>query len=970
MIVGNLPQGTVTLLFTDIEGSTRLLQQVGERYRDVLAESRQLLQTAFQRWNGVVVDTQGDAFFVAFARANDAVSAAVDAQRTLFSTTFMEDVTVRVRMGIHTGEPEIAGEGYIGMDVHKAARVMSAAHGGQVLLSQTTCDLIEHDLPVGVSLRNLGAYRLKDIAGPNHLYQLVVVGLPADFPALNTPGSHTILHAFPGQPTPFIGRQRELAEASALLCQPDVRLLTLSGTGGIGKTRLALQIATDCADLFTDGVYFIALAQVSTMDDVLPEIAQTLGIREERGLSVFDRLLDMLSEKRLLLILDNMEHVIGSAALLAELLACCPQIKMLATSREILHVRAEHIFEVPLFAVPDLAHLPDLDTLSHDPAVALFIQRAQAVRPNFSLTVANAADVVGICHRLDGLPLAIELAAARIKYGPPQTVLGQLEQGLDALKGGARDLSARQQTLRNAIAWSYKLLDEEQQRLFRRLAIFVNGCTLHAAQQVYRPNGNLNGNTLDAPYVLDGIEALVDKSLLRQEAQTEEGPRFLMLQTLREYGKECLASTGELEATREAHALYYLAVAEGIVPKLAGAMEAHWLDYLETEHENIHTALSWFLERAAQGTECVEQTVRFCSALIKFWEIRGYFQEAYTLLTRTLAVSKHAEDAVKVQVLYPLAVFQLMIQGDTEKGRAMLEESLTLFRSIDDKAGTAKVLRMLGQLQIGEKTVEARSLLEASLALYEELDDSYGIGQVRNDLARAATTQGDYARARTLLESNLALYRTREDAHNRAFPLLLLAFVLFLTKGNQEIARYLAEESLEIFRGIGDRRFAAFVLQLLSELSLLQDNVEKAQAYCEECISLFRDLDDRSGVAQSLLTFARVLACKGDDTAAYNACKESWILLREVGDSEQRAACLEQVGELIANAGKREQLEKAAQLWGKAATLRATLVAPMPPIYRISYGKAVANVREQLGMERFQALWAEGRNIPAGQIII
>ncbi|MEO8970870.1 MAG: tetratricopeptide repeat protein [Ktedonobacteraceae bacterium] len=968
--MGNLPQGTVTLLFTDIEGSTRLLQRVGERYADVLAESRHVLQAAFQRWNGVVVDTQGDAFFVAFARANDAVSAAVDVQRTLFSTVFMEDVMVCDRVGIHTGEPEVAGEGYIGIDVHKAARVMSAAHGGQVLLSQTTRDLIEHDLPVGVSLRNLGAYRLKDIEGPNSLYQLVIAGLPADFPALNTPSSHTILHAFPGQPTPFIGRQRELAAASALLRQTDVRLLTLSGTGGIGKTRLALQVATTCADLFADGVYFVPLAQVSTMDDVLPVIAQTVGVREERGLSLFDRLLDMLSEKHLLLILDNMEHVIASASLLAEFLACCPHMKMLATSREILHVRAEQVFEVPLFAVPDLTHLPDLVTLSHDPAIALFIQRAQAVKPNFSLTTANAPDVVHICRRLDGLPLAIELAAARIKYGPPQSVLAQLEQGLDALKGGARDLSTRQQTLRNAIAWSYDLLDEEQQQLFRRLAIFVNGCTLHAAQYVYHAVGNLNSTMLDTLDVLDGIEALVDKSLLRQEEQTEEGPRFLMLQTLREYGKECLASTGELDATREAHALHYLTVAEDIVPKLSGAMEAHWLDYLETEHENLHTALSWFLEQATQETERVEQTVRFCTALVKFWEIRGYFQEAYTILTRTLTVSKDAADAVRVQVLYQLAVFQLMIQGDIEQGRAMLEESLALLRRIDDKAGTAKVLRLLGQLQIGEKTVEARSLLEASLVLYEELDDSYGIGQVRNDLARVATTQGDYARARSLLESNLALYRTQEDAHSRAYPLLLLADVLFLTKGNQEIARFLAEESLEIFRGLGDRWLAAFVLLLLAEISLFQNDSEKARTCCEESMSSFRELNDRNSVAISLLTFAQIQTYKGDDTAAYNACKESWILLREVGDSEQRATCLEQVGELIGASGKPEQLAKAAQLWGKAATLRATLVAPMPPVYRAAYGKAVASVREQLGIERFQMAWAEGRNMSIGQIII
>ncbi|HVB25690.1 MAG TPA: tetratricopeptide repeat protein [Ktedonobacteraceae bacterium] len=714
------------------------------------------------------------------------------------------------------------------------------------------------------------------------------------------------------------------------------------------KHAVGEQVATNCADLFTDGVYFVALAQVSTLDDVLPEIAQTLGIREERGQSLFDRLLDMLSEKLLLLLLDNMEHVIASAALLAELLVCCPHMKMLVTSREALHVRAEHVFEVPLFAVPNLAHLPDLDTLSHDPAVALFMQRAQAVKPNFSLTSTNAPDVVSICMRLDRLPLAIELAAARIKYGSPQSVLAQLEQGLETLKGGARDLSTRQQTLRNAIAWSYELLDNPQQQLFRRLAIFVNGCTLHAAQHVSRAVGNRHGA------ILDQMEALVDKSLLRQEEQATEGPRFLMLQTLREYGKECLANAEELEATRKAHALYYLTVAEEIVPKLAGAMEAHWLDYLEVEHENLHTALSWFLEQAPQEAERVEQAVRFCTALIKFWEIRGYFQEAYTLLTRTLAVSAGAADTMKVQVLYPLAVFQLMIQGDTEKGRTLQEECLALFRSIDDKAGTAKVLRLLGQLQIGEKTVEARSLLEASLALYEELDNSYGIGLVRNDLARAATRQGDYARARSLLEKNLALYRTREDAHSRAHPLLLLAVVLFLIKGNQEIASYLAEESLEIFRGIGDRRLAAFVLQLLSELSLFQDDVEKAQAYCEESITLFRDLDDRNGVAQSLLTFARVLACKGDGIAAYNTCKESWILLREVGDSEQRATCLEQVGELLGHAGRPDQLAKAAQLWGKAATLRATLVAPMPPIYRTAYGKAVASVREQLGQERFQ----------------
>jgi predicted ATPase len=496
-----------------MEGSTRLLQRLGDRYRNVLADYRQLLRTAVGQWHGHEVDTQGDAFFVAFARATDATAAALAIQSALAAHPWPHEVTVRARIGLHTGEPQLTAERYIGVDVHHAARIMSAGHGGQILLSQTTRELAEAHLPPDASLLDLGQHRLKDLQRPGHLFQLSLAELPAAFPPLKTLDAHP--HNLPIQPTALIGREKVVGTLCELLRRPEVRLLTLSGPAGVGKTRLGLQVAAELSDLYTDGVYLVPLAPLSDPALVLPMMIQTLGIRETDHQPLLEGLKDWLKEKQLLLLLDNFEQVASAALQVAELLAACPKLKVLVTSRVMLHVRAEHEFAVPPLSVPNPKRLPDLLDLSQYEAVQLFIARALAVKPDFAVTTTNAPALAGICARLDGLPLAIELAAARVKYFPLQALLTRLERGLSVLVGGALDLPARQQTLRGAIAWSYDLLAPEEQSLFRRLAVFVDGWTLEAAEAVCIPAGALKGD------LLEGLFSLVDKSLLRQEEQAE-----------------------------------------------------------------------------------------------------------------------------------------------------------------------------------------------------------------------------------------------------------------------------------------------------------------------------------------------------------------------------------------------------------------------------------------------------------------
>src|SRR6266700_1402398 len=640
-----LPTGTVTLLFTDIEGSTRLLQQVGHRYDGILTECRQLLRAAFHRWNGYEVETQGDAFFVAFARATDAVSAAVEMQRALAAHPWPEGATVLVRMGLHTGEPQRSAEGYVGLDVHRAARIMSAGHGGQVLLSQTTRDLVEHDLPDGVSLRDLGAHRLKDLPHPSHLFELVISGFPADFPPLRTLDTHH--NHLPLQPTSLIEREPELAEISALLKQPEMRLLTLTGPGGSGKTRLGLQVAAELSDGFADGVYFVNLAPLSDPEFVVPTIAQALALKATGSQPFLDLLKASLREKQLLLLPDNFEQVVSAAIQVAELLDSCPELKVVVTSRMALHLRGEQEFTVSPLAVPDPHHLPDLVTLSQYEAVALFILRAQSLKPDFHMNHANAPTIAEICARLDGLPLAIELAAARSKVLPPQALLARLGQRLALLTGGARDAPARQQTLRDTIKWSYDLLETEEQRLFRWLSVFAGGSTLEAMETVGHGTGHEEIN------VLNRVASLIDKSLVQQRDQEAGEPRFTMLETVREYGLERLSESREAGVSQRAHALYYLALAQEAEPHLKGPQQVLWWRRLEQEQENLRAALVWLIKQ-----EEGELALRLSGALWRFWSIRGYSSEGWRWLEAALRLPQaRGRTAWRAKALYGASEF-------------------------------------------------------------------------------------------------------------------------------------------------------------------------------------------------------------------------------------------------------------------------------------------------------------------------
>ncbi len=810
-----LPSGTLTFLFTDIEGSTKLLNALGtDRYHEVLATHTQTLRAAFAK--GTEVRIEGDALFLVFDDAVAAIRAAAAAQRALASTEFPHEAVVRVRMGMHTGQgtpaSREAGADYVGIDVHRAARIANIAHGGQVLLSGTTATLAGPDLGDGIAVRDLGEHRLKDLAHPERVYQLVIAGLPNDFPPVRsldrTPNN------FPTQVTTFIGRAPEMRNGLRLL--DNTRLLTLTGPGGTGKTRLSLQLAAEAATGFPDGAFWVPLAPISDPELVPSTIAHALGLHVGGKEDPLQRVLDHVRGKRMLLVLDNFEQILPAASSVSALLGTGPDLKVITSSRAPLRISGEQEFPVPPLELPDPERLPSLEVLAQSDAVKLFIERARAVKPDFMVTADNAPAVAEICYRLDGLPLAIELAAARVKLLSPQAMLPRLKKGLDLLASASPDRADRQRTLRGAIAWSYDLLDDGLKRLFARSGVFVAGTMLEQLESVCGPATEIGGD------VLERTSELLDNSLIRQ-LEAEGEPRFRMLVTIRDYALEKLEASAESEAIHRRHLAAYVALAERAAPQLQGDDQRRWLDLVELEHDNLRAALECAI---ADGN--ADDASRMIFALWRFWQARGYLREGNGWAQRVVALPT-ADPRLRLRALEAAGGINYWL-ADTATTERYYKEAYERAGAMHDEAERAKAAYNLSFVYFLLQTdmPRAEALLEEALPIQRKLGDRASIGRTAWALG---SLYGE------------GYHRSLEDRLK---------------------AQKLAHEALEQHRALGNRFDIAWDLHATGLAALRLEQLDEARAEWREAMDIFVEAGDSSGIVLLLSNFAEHARALGD----------------------------------------------------------------------------------------------------------
>jgi predicted ATPase/class 3 adenylate cyclase len=816
----DLPTGTVTYLFTDIEGSTRLLQGHAATYPEILDLHRRVIRAAFEDEQGIEVDNTGDGFFFVFASAPSAARGAVKAQEALAATSWPDGVSVRVRMGLHTGEGRLGVEGYVGIDVHRAARVGAAAHGGQVLLSETTRALVAQDLAPGVALLDLGHHRLKDLDNPEGLAQIVVPGLPSEFPPPRGVGPRAGL---PVRLSRFVGREGEIASLRDLLRSN--RLLTLTGPGGTGKTRLALAVAGAEESRYPDGAVFVDLAPIVNPDLVPSAVADRLGVPPSAGRSPTEAVVRHLSERKQLLVLDNFEQVLPAASFVTALLAGCPELHTLVTSRAPLRLEGEQEWPVPPLSLPDPSAPETMESLASCEAIQLFTDRAGSVQPGFALGEDNATAIADICRRLEGIPLAIELAAARVRLTPPALLSQRLARSLD-LGGGSRDLPERQRTLRNAIAWSVDLLEDADLRFFRRLAVFRGGWTFGAAEQVLAD---------EAADVIEGLQNLQEHSLIK--IGNGEEPRGFMLETIREFAADELVRSGEYEEISRRHVEFFLRLTEEAAPNLLGPERDVWLQRLDRDHENVRAAIDWVTATGDIGT-----ALRLCTALMTFWHLRDQMAEGRAILEPLLDSDLGGIDPAVVAGALAAAGELALFSMDFGTSAAYVSRSLAVYRRIGDPIGTARQLINLGWANSISDGDTALSFLEEAL----EVSRDTGAGDVIGS---------------ALLGAAVILNRT----------------------GRIDEGRQRALAARAAFEAAGERYLQVFAIINLGRVEELEGRPETALAFYADALRMASEAGEGAVICSSLGMIAHLLLDHGDQILAVGLAAASERRLQEMG---------------------------------------------------------------------------------------
>lgn len=923
----DLPTGVVTFLFTDVEGSTRLWEQHPEAMGQAMRRHDELIEAAVASNGGVVVRPrgEGDSRFVVFPRASDAVTAGRDIQQALSAEAWPTPQPPRVRIALHTGEADVRAGDYYGSEVNRGARLRAIAYGGQTLLSQATYALVRDALPAQVTLRDLGEHRLKDLQRPEHVFELDVVGLLADFPALKS------VDAFPNnlpiQLTSFVGRERERAEIKPLLAK--THLLTLTGSGGTGKTRLSLQVAADVLESFADGVWFVEFAPLSDPALVPQTVATALHVREQPGRPVLDALIDYLQTKNLLLILDNCEHLIAACAQVADaLLRACANLKIVASSREGLGISGEVTYHVPSLSIADLREAASFEAIRQNDCVRLFAERATAAQASFRLTAENAPSIAQICTRLDGIPLAVELAAARVKLFKPEQIAARLDDRFRLLTDGSRTALPRQRTLRALIDWSYDLLSESEQILFKRLSVFVDGWSFEAAEAVCAapPKDGTTGRghpeqsasqSKDPPSsfvlppsdVLDLLAQLVNKSLVTTEERAD-GMRYRMLETIRQYAQEKLSESGEEERVRDRHLDYFVEFAETAGSELRGSEQATWLQQLDNDYDNIRAALEWASRRP--GVE-----LRLGDALWRYWRVRSYFSEGRQRLQSALSRSADVPPLLRAKALIDAGSLA-NYQGDYAQGKVFLTEALPLARLAQDKSSIAIALNLLAHAQMMTGDFDnARRALDESLAIFTELNDQRGMGYVY---------------------------------------FFMGSMFLMLDESTQGLQAL--ERSLALLQEVGDKWWIGNIqLQLAWGINRQGDH-EVALNLFEQVLAVARSFEDKRGIARTLMYIAEAKFGQGDYAAAHEKYLVALTLLQEIGDKWGGMLCLEGLAAVLAMEGEPERVTR---LLGAAERLHEIIGAPPLATYRETYDRTLAFAHTELDDARFARFWSEGR---------